>query len=528
MSTLEEAIKRRRTFAIISHPDAGKTTVTEKLLLLGGAINIAGTVKARKSNRYAAADWMAIEKQRGISVTSSVMQFDYGDHIINLLDTPGHEDFSEDTYRVLSAVDSALMVIDAAKGVEERTIKLLEICRLRNMPIITLVNKLDRHAREPLDLLDEMERILDIQCAPITWPLGSGQHFAGVYELATNCVIPYQREDHATSEREPRPIAVADLVPESELASALREYQDEIELISEAGHGFDLEAYRAGLLTPVFFGSALRNFGIQALLDFFVDIAPPPLPRETSERLVQPLEPRWSGFVFKIQANMDPQHRDRIAFLRVCSGHFESGLRVHHVRTGRTMAINNAVTFMAQGRERLIEAWPGDILGLHNHGTIQVGDTFTQGEKLNFKGLPNFAPELFRRVRSRDPLKAKALLKGLTELGEEGAAQVFRYLTRNDIVVGAIGPLQFDVVAHRLEHEYGVDCVFETIGTQAARWVTATEAAELERFKRQLGENLALDGNEYLVYLAPSRVNLDLTIERWPQLEFHATRERGG
>jgi len=526
VSALDQAVRKRRTFAIISHPDAGKTTVTEKLLLFGGAINAAGTVKARKNTRFATSDWMDIERQRGISVTSSVMQFEYGDSVINLLDTPGHEDFSEDTYRVLTAVDSALMVIDAAKGVEERTIKLLEICRLRRTPIVTLINKLDRHGRPPLELLDEIENVLKIKCAPITWPLGSGQHFAGVYHFNERAVLRYARDVDANAEVvATERVALEAAAGDPRLADIVRECREDIELVEAAGTDFELQAYREGLVTPVFFGSALRNFGIREMLDYFVDIAPPPLARPTAERLVRPDETEFTGFVFKIQANMDPQHRDRIAFLRICSGHFEPGMRLRHVRLGRDVQISNALTFFSRGREQVEEAYAGDIIGLHNHGTIQIGDTFTTGEKLSFQGIPSFAPELFRRVRPLDPMRAKALLKGLTELGEEGAAQVFRMTQRNDLVIGAIGVLQFDVVAYRLKHEYGVDCVFEAVPTQYARWVSSRKPGELDRFMRQIGDNVAIDGGGLPAYLAPSRVNLQLTTERWPDIEFSATRE---
>ena len=524
--TLPPEVARRRTFAIISHPDAGKTTVTEKLLFLGGAINVAGTVKARKSARHAASDWMEIEKQRGISVTSSVMQFEYRDCVVNLLDTPGHEDFSEDTYRVLSAVDSALMVIDAAKGVEERTIKLLEICRLRNTPVMTLINKLDRHGREPLELLDEIERVLKIRCAPMTWPLGSGNLFAGVYHFGLKRILRFDRERDGNEE-----IIQPELFDPAEPAAAklfedvLPTLREEIELVEGAGVTFDAASYLAGEVTPVFFGTALRNFGVRELLDFFVEMAPPPLPRPANERTVDAGEAAFSGFVFKIQANMDPQHRDRIAFLRICSGKFEPGMKLRHVRLGRDVAVANALTFMAGGREAVDEAWAGDIIGLHNHGTIQIGDTFTQGEVLGFKGIPSFAPELFRRVRAADPMKNKAVLKGLTQLCEEGAAQVFRLTQRNELVMGAIGALQFDVVAFRLKNEYGVDCVFEGISTTLARWVSAEKPGELERFERSLADNVALDGGGLLAYLAPTRVNLQLTMERWPDVRFHATRE---
>ena len=523
----ETEIAKRRTFAIISHPDAGKTTVTEKLLLLGGAINTAGTVKARKSQRHATADWMEIEQQRGISVTSSVMQFVYQGRVINLLDTPGHEDFSEDTYRTLTAVDSALMVIDAAKGVEARTIKLLEICRLRKTPVITLVNKLDRDARDPLDLIDEIEQVLNIQCAPLCWPLGSGQQFKGVYRLEDQALVPFNRdlardtpEQTDTCMRLGDPAAQAHFGPEF-----LTRLAEDIELLEGAGTVFDQDEYAAGGQTPVFFGSALRGFGIRELLDKFVDIAPPPQARSTEDHMVEPHEPDFSGFVFKIQANMDPQHRDRVAFLRICSGKFEQGMKLHHVRTGRSSSIANALTFMARGREHTEMAYPGDILGIHNHGTIQIGDTFTQGRQLIFRGIPSFAPELFRRVRAIDPLRNKALLKGLTELGEEGAAQVFRLLAKNELIIGAVGALQFDVVSWRLRHEYNVECVYEPSPYHTARWVSCDDAKILDDFRRQLAANVALDGDDYPTYMAPSRVNLQLTCERWPQVQFHETRE---
>ncbi len=525
--SLSPEINRRRTFAIISHPDAGKTTVTEKLLLLGGAINTAGTVKARKSQRHAMSDWMEIEKQRGISVTSSVMRFEYQDCVINLLDTPGHEDFSEDTYRTLTAVDSALMVIDAAKGVEERTIKLLEVCRMRKTPVITLINKMDRHARDSLDLVDEIERVLAIQCSPITWPLGSGQHFGGIYHLQNNRLIAFQRErrsdklagdDECFSLSDPQAAAH---FGESNLAALT----EEVELIQGAGHGFQLDVYREGHQTPVFFGSALRNFGVRELLDFFTQIAPPPQPRMTDVQDVDPHGEDFSGFVFKIQANMDPQHRDRIAFVRICSGNFEQGMKLHHVRSGRDLPVANALTFMARGRDHTRCAWAGDIIGIHNHGTIQIGDTFTVGEPMTFHGVPSFAPDLFRRVRSRDPLRGKALLKGLTELGEEGAAQVFRLTEKNELIIGAIGVLQFDVVSWRLKHEYNVDCVFEPAPYQTTRWVSCGDPSILEKFRRQLAANIALDGGGFIAYMAPTLVNLQLTEERWPDIVFHKTRE---
>ena len=527
MSTreIENQVRRRRTFAIISHPDAGKTTVTEKLLLLAGAINSAGTVKAKKSGRYATSDWMEIEKQRGISVTSSVMQFEHSDCVVNLLDTPGHEDFSEDTYRTLTAVDSALMVIDAARGVEDRTVKLLEVCRLRNTPIITLVNKLDRYARDPLDLLDEIEDVLKIKCAPVTWPLGSGQHFDGIYDFRHRCIRPYRRNDADTSPTLGVGVDIDAADAKTLFPDSFGKLIDEIELLEGAGTAFDNAAYLRGEQTPMFFASALHNFGIREMLDTFVAIAPGPSPRQTDEELVDPATTDFSGFVFKIQANMDPNHHDRIAFVRVCSGQFAEGKRIHHVRLDRSVQISNAVSFMAQGRDATAQAWAGYIIGFHNHGTMQIGDIFTEGKKFRFQGIPNFAPELFRRVRAKDPLKGKALQKGLTQLCEEGAAQVFNRVDSNDIVLGAVGLLQFDVVAWRLEYEYGVDCIYEPAPIKTARWVRGSDAATLERFRARAGNNVAIDGSGEMVYLAPTLVNLQLTSERWPQVEFHTTRE---
>ncbi len=516
---------RRRTFAIISHPDAGKTTLTEKLLLYGGAIQLAGTVKGRKAARHATSDWMALEKQRGISVTTSVMQFPYKACIINLLDTPGHEDFSEDTYRTLTAVDSALMVIDSAKGVEARTIKLMEVCRLRTTPIITFINKLDREGRDPIELLDEIERILNIRCAPLTWPIGMGKGFKGVFHLESDRIHLFSAT-HGGKIQQGEVISGLDNPQLDALFGSQTEaLREEIELVRGASHDFDLQAYLAGKLTPVFFGSAINNFGVEELLDAFVDYAPPPQPRETKSRVVSPEEVKFSGFVFKIQANMDPAHRDRIAFLRVCSGKYSKGMKLRHLRIGRDVQIANALTFMANDRECAEDAYPGDILGLHNHGTIRIGDTFTQGDDLKFSGIPNFAPELFRRVILRDPLRTKALQKGLDQLSEEGATQVFRPLTRNDLILGAVGVLQFDVVAHRLKHEYGVDCSFENVQVSTARWVSCADAKRLEEFRRKAADNLALDSGGELSYIAPTRVNLELTMERWPEIDFHATRE---
>ncbi len=525
MPSFLEETQRRRTFAIISHPDAGKTTLTEKLLLYGRAIQQAGTVKGRKADRHATSDWMELEKQRGISVTSAVMQFPYQDRIINLLDTPGHEDFSEDTYRTLTAVDSALMVIDSAKGVEARTIKLMEVCRLRTTPILTFINKLDREGRDPVELMDEVEDVLNIQCAPITWPIGMGKRFKGVFHLYNDAV-------HLFSATHGGRIQSGEVIQglhnpqlDAAIGSAAQELRDEIELVKGASHEFDQQAFLEGRLTPVFFGSAINNFGIEELLDYFVHAAPGPQPRETHERVVKPTEEAFTGFVFKIQANMDPQHRDRIAFMRVCSGMYEKGMKMRQVRIGKDIKVANAITFMASDRELVDNAYPGDIIGLHNHGTIQIGDTFTQGEALKFSGIPNFAPELFRRVRLKDPMKMKALQKGLDQLSEEGASQVFKPLNNNDLIVGAVGVLQFDVVAFRLKNEYGVECGFEAVNVQTARWVTSGDERKLADFRKKVSDNLALDSAGSLTYLAPTRVNLELTIERWPEIEFHATRE---
>ena len=522
---LDETL-RRRTFAIVSHPDAGKTTLTEKLLLFGGAIQMAGSVKGRKAARHATSDWMALEKERGISVTSSVMQFPYEGKIVNLLDTPGHADFSEDTYRVLTAVDSALMVIDCAKGVEERTIKLMEVCRLRDTPIMTFINKLDREGRSPIELLDEVESVLGIACAPLTWPIGMGKRLKSVYHMLLDEVHVFEPGKNFT--RQDSTIFKGLDAPGLEAAigaEAMKELRDELELVQGASHPFDLQQYLAGKLTPVFFGSAVNNFGVQLLLDFFVEHAPSPKPRATLSREIEPTEEKLTGFVFKIQANMDPAHRDRVAFMRVCSGTYTAGMKMIQTRTGKEVRIANALTFMASDREIVESAFPGDVIGLHNHGTISIGDTFSEGEPVSFTGIPNFAPELFRRARLRDPLKMKALQKGLAQLSEEGATQFFRPLMSNDLVLGAVGVLQFDVVAYRLKDEYGVDAAFEPVGVATARWVHCGDEKKLEEFREKNAMNLAVDAAGELVYLAPSRVNLQLAQERWPQVRFSATRE---
>ncbi len=523
--SLDAEVKRRRTFAIISHPDAGKTTLTEKLLLFGGAIQLAGTVKARKSNRHATSDWLEVEKQRGISVASSVMQFPYRDYVINLLDTPGHQDFSEDTYRVLTAVDAALMVIDAAKGVEAQTIKLLEVCRMRNTPVITFINKLDREVREPLELLDEIESVLKMDCAPVTWPVGMGKRFGGVYDIANDCILRFRPGEERVGADVERVDGLASARSRELFGVDAETAEGEIELVRGAGEEFDLDAFLAGNQTPVFFGSAINNFGVQEVLDALVAWAPPPQPRDGGSRVVQPDEPKFSGIVFKIQANMDPQHRDRIAFLRVCSGRYRPGLKAKHLRTGKELRIGNAITFMAQERHRLEEAVAGDIIGIHNHGQLGIGDVLTEGEELNYAGIPHFAPELFRSVRLRDPLRAKQLQRGLAQLGEEGLVQVFTPIGGGDAVLGVVGALQFDVVIERLKTEYQVDAVFEPASIHGARWIGAGDSKQLAKFRDANAHRLATDASGSLTFLAPSAAALSVTMEKWPDIQFRTTRE---
>lgn len=521
-----QKIARRRTFAIISHPDAGKTTITEKVLLFGQAIQKAGTVKGRGSNQHAKSDWMEMEKQRGISITTSVMQFPYQNCLINLLDTPGHEDFSEDTYRTLTAVDCCLMVIDAAKGVEDRTRKLMEVTRLRDTPILTFMNKLDRDIRDPMELMDEVESELSIVCSPITWPIGCGKLFQGVYHLYRDETILYRSgQGHAIQD-----VVIIKGLNNTELDKVIgddfaAQLREELEVVKGASHEFNLDAFLQGKLTPVFFGTALGNFGVDHMLDGLVNWAPTPMPRQVDSRIVNAQEEKFSGFVFKIQANMDPKHRDRVAFLRIVSGCYQKGMTLYQVRNKKEVVISDALTFMAGDRSHVEEAFPGDIIGLHNHGTIRIGDTFTQGEVLKFTGIPNFAPELFKRIRLRDPLKKKQLLKGLVQLSEEGAVQVFRPLANNDLIVGAVGVLQFDVVVARLKSEYNVAAIYEPVNVSTARWIECDDVKKLEEFKRKNEQNLALDGGDNLSYIVPTMVNLNLTRERYPEIRFCKTRE---
>lgn len=529
---MRREVPRRRTFGIISHPDAGKTTLTEKLLLFGGAIQIAGAVKAKKAQRHATSDWMEVERERGISVSSSVMKFIYDDHVINLLDTPGHQDFSEDTYRVLTAVDSALMVIDSVKGVETQTRKLMEVCRLRDTPILTFINKLDREGRDAFDLLSDIEHTLGIQAAPMTWPIGMGKSFQGVYDIQQQTIRFFAEKGEKHSR--PREAVVVRGLEDPRLDAFIGEdaagqLRAEIELLDGAGFPFDKELYLQGKQTPVFFGSAVNSFGVQELLDTLVRLAPGPIPRMAQgpdgERRIDPMEEDFSGVVFKIQANMDPAHRDRIAFMRICSGRFERGMKVRHHRIDKEVQLSRAITFMAQDREGVEDAWPGDIIGLHNHGTLKIGDTLTTNEPLKFTGIPNFSPEHFRRVRLADPLRSKQLAKGLTQLAEEGAIQVFRPVFDSAYILGAVGVLQFDVIIARLKVEYGVEAVYEPSPISCARWVSSTDKAALEAFTSDQQANLAYDADECLAILLTSEWKLGRITEEWPQITFCSTRE---
>lgn len=518
-------VDKRRTFGIISHPDAGKTTLTEKLLLFGGAIQQAGAVKARKAGRHAVSDWMEIEKERGISITTSVMKFRYKGFEINLLDTPGHQDFSEDTYRVLTAVDSALMVIDGSKGVEPQTEKLMEVCRMRNTPIITFINKLDREGMGPLDIMDDIENKLQIECSPLSWPIGMGKRFRGVYNL-------YHHELHLftpgqnTAKR--NGIVIKDLSDsrlDEYLDGQAQELRDDIELIEGAADPFELAHFLKGNQTPVFFGSAINNFGVKEMFDAFVEMAPSPDVRAAVSRDVSPYEKSFSGFAFKIQANMNPAHRDRIAFIRICSGKFTRGMKVMHHRIDKEVSFANATVFMAKERENIEEAFPGDIIGIYNHGTIKIGDTFSEKEPLKFTGIPNFAPEHFRRVMLKNPLKIKHLQKGLIQLAEEGAVQVFRPVKSNDYLLGVVGLLQFDITMARLKSEYGVDAVYEPVKYKVARWVDFDDPKKMAEFEKKNSDFIARDSEGALAFLTTSEWELSYFMEKWPDIRFHKTRE---
>ncbi len=521
----QKEIDRRRTFGIISHPDAGKTTLTEKLLLYGGAIKLAGAVKSRKAERHATSDWMAIEKDRGISVTTSVMKFNYRDFEINLLDTPGHQDFSEDTYRVLTAVDSALMVIDSAKGVEPQTEKLMEVCRLRNTPIMTFINKLDREGLDPLEILSEIEDKLQVECTPMTWPIGMGKSFKGVFDLYRHQLHLFTPGRHTRGQDGLLITDLADTRLDDLLGTQVETLREDVELLEGAANPFELEHYLGGSQTPVFFGSAINNFGVREMLDSFVEMSPGPAARRAVSREVSPYEEQFSGFAFKIQANMNPAHRDRIAFIRICSGKFKRGMKVIHHRLGKEITLANAIIFMAQDRTNVETAYAGDIIGLHNHGTIKIGDTFTSKEELKYTGIPNFAPEHFRRVILKNPLKVKQLQKGLVQLAEEGAVQVFRPMIGSDYILGAVGILQFDVTVARLKDEYWVDAVYEPVEYAAARWVDCEDPKMLREFELKNQASLARDSEGYLTYLAPGQWHIRFVEEQWPDVVFHKTRE---
>ena len=538
-SRMQTEVRRRRTFAIISHPDAGKTTLTEKLLLFSGAIQIAGSVKARKATRHATSDWMEIEKQRGISVASSVMQMEYRDCVINLLDTPGHQDFSEDTYRVLTAVDAALMVIDAANGVEPQTRRLLQVCRARNTPILTFVNKMDREVKDPLALMDEIERELGMEVVPFTWPVGMGKAFHGVMDLREEQMRVFSPGEDRVSGKDSAEDEILQGLDNPAYAQRFgmqyEQAQGEIALLTDAAPPFDKADFLAGRQTPMFFGSAVNNFGVREVLDALVDLAPAPGDRTSIQRTVHPDEAKFTGVVFKIQANMDPAHRDRIAFLRVASGRFERGMRLKVVRSGKEMRPNTVVTFMSQRRELLEEAFAGDIIGIPNHGVLQLGDTITEGESLQFTGLPFFAPEMFRSVEVADPLRTKQLRAGLTQLGEEGAIQVFRPVAGSVLLLGAVGQLQFEVVAHRLEHEYGCKARIMPARYNVARWVTcelpegaAASEKELQRFIDGNAHRVALDAVDAPTVLLEYAGELRAMQENWPKIKFHALREHAG
>ncbi|MGO4523238.1 peptide chain release factor 3 [Microvirga sp. 2MCAF35] len=521
MTDLPAPVGRRRTFAIISHPDAGKTTLTEKLLLFGGAIQLAGEVKAKKNRVSTRSDWMGIEKERGISVVTSVMTFEYGGCVFNLLDTPGHEDFSEDTYRTLTAVDSAIMVIDAAKGIEARTRKLFEVCRMRDIPIVTFINKMDREARSPFDLLDEIEKTLALDTAPVTWPISQGKSFAGTFDLRRNLVRRIDTDEEPTEVSGPTDDKVLNLLPPEETDA----WQEEVMLAQEACKPFDLQAFREGHLTPVFFGSALRNFGVRDLIDALAAYAPPPRGQEADKRLVEAGEPKMSGFVFKIQANMDPNHRDRIAFMRICSGKLQRGMKVKLVRTGKPMSLNSPQFFFAQDRAIADEAWAGDVVGIPNHGTLRIGDTLTEGEDIVFRGVPSFAPEILRRIKLQDAMKAKKLREALQQMAEEGVVQLFVPQDGSGAIVGVVGALQLDVLKERLAAEYGLPIDYEPTRFSICRWITADDPRELDKFIESHLSSMARDLDDAPVFMAPNMFNLQYEVDRYKAIRFSDVKD---
>ncbi|WP_236975954.1 peptide chain release factor 3 [Membranihabitans maritimus] len=523
---LKDEIAKRRTFGIISHPDAGKTTLTEKLLLFGGAIQTAGAVKSNKIKKHATSDFMEIEKQRGISVATSVMGFEYRDLNINILDTPGHQDFAEDTYRTLSAVDSVIVVIDVAKGVEIQTEKLVNVSRMRNIPIIVFINKLDREGKDAIDLLDEVEEKLGLNVLPLSWPIGMGQRFQGVYNLYEKQLVLFnphgqQDEDESLTIKEP---TLENLEPHIGTAAA-EELLDELEIVTEVYDQFDRKEYAEGRQCPVFFGSAINNFGVKELLDCFVEIAPNPRPRITEERTIAPEEEAFTGFVFKIHANMDPKHRDRIAFVRICSGKFERNKFYHHVRKDAKLRFSNPTTFMASRKEIVDESYPGDIVGLYDSGNFKIGDSITEGEKLNFKGIPRFSPELFRYVINKDPMRFKQLDKGLIELMDEGVAQLFVKVMGTQKIIGTVGALQFDVIKYRLENEYGANCDYQPINIHKALWIEVINKEEFKDFEKRKAKDIAKDKDGNLVYLPETAWSLKMAQDNYPGIVFHETSE---
>ena len=519
-------IEKRKTFAIISHPDAGKTTLTEKFLLFGGAINTAGAVKRNKANQSSTSDFMEIEKQRGISVATSVMGFEYNGKRINILDTPGHKDFAEDTYRTLSAVDSVILVVDCVKGVEEQTEKLMGVCRMRNTPVIIFVNKMDREGKDAFDLLDEIESKLNISLCPLSWPIGQGHTFKGVYSIYNKHLNLFEPDKTKIS----APVIEVNDLEDEKLTKflpqqALNTLKDELELVEGVYGKVDKEMYLEGLLAPVFFGSAINNFGIKELLDTFVNIAPSPKSRAAEEREVLATEKNFSGFVFKIHANLDPNHRDRIAFLRVCSGKFERNKFFYHTRNNKKIKFSNPMDFMANEKSIVEEAWPGDVVGLYDSGTFKIGDTLTEGEKLQFKGIPSFSPEIFKEVENRDPLKTKQLEKGLQQLTEEGVAQLFVMQPGNRKIIGAVGDLQFEVIAFRLEHEYGAKAHFRMLSYTRSNWVTSKDPKKLEEFVKRKQQHIGEDKDGNPVYLADNEFMINMTMRDYPDIEFHKTSE---
>ncbi|MHA1570379.1 MAG: peptide chain release factor 3 [Alphaproteobacteria bacterium] len=525
MTTLEDQVALRRTFAIIAHPDAGKTTLTEKLLLFGGAIQQAGAVKARGAQRRAHSDWMKVERERGISVATSVMTFEHRGCTLNLLDTPGHQDFGEDTYRTLTAVDSAIMILDAAKGIESQTRKLFEVCRLRDVPLITFINKMDREGRDPFDLLDEIEQALALDVSPVSWPIGIGRSFQGCYDLRHDRLVPVARSRDRVAEAGAACSGLDDPKLDTLLGDAAAQLREEVEMARGLCKEFDLQSYREGHLTPVYFGSALNSLGVRELIDGVVELAPPPRPHKAAERQVDPEETKTSGFVFKIQANMDPRHRDRIAFVRLCSGHFQRGAKLLHVRSGKTLNVHNAQLFLAQDRELAEDAWAGDIIGLPNHGNLRIGDSLTEGEMLHFSDIPSFAPEYLQNVRPDDPMRAKHLGRALQQLAEEGVARVFRRRTTSDWIVGVVGSLQFEVLADRIRTEYSIPVHFEATSLYTARWIEADDTALVKKFGDGNKDAMADDHDGTPVFLARNAWHLDRAAEDWPDIRFLKVKE---